>query len=96
MTFGLPASSSPTLEYDMISIPKDRYVQFLAHKRASSSSFATHAQLDTLSHNSRANEHMTSLSTSLSNYHFVDTPHSVTLVNGSLSKVANSGNASLI
>jgi hypothetical protein len=34
------------------------------------------------------NEHMTGLSTSLSDYHSVDTPHSVTFANGSLSHVA--------
>jgi len=64
-------SSSSTLENDLISIPKDEYAQFLAHKRASSSSTATLAQSGTASHcllsstsnpwviDSGANEHMT-------------------------------------
>jgi hypothetical protein len=36
-----PTQSNLILEYDLISIPKDEYAQFLAHKRASSSSIAT-------------------------------------------------------
>ena len=38
---------------------------------------------------------MTRLSTSLSNYHPVDTTHSVTLANGSLSTVASSSHTHL-
>jgi hypothetical protein len=91
----------------LISIPKDEYAQFLAHKRASSSSTATLAQSGIASHcllsstsdpwviDSGANEHMIGSSTSLSDYHFVDTPQSVTLANGSLSKVAGSGTTHL-
>lgn len=42
-TSGPPAPSSLNLECDVISIPKDEYAQFLAHKQASSSSTATFA-----------------------------------------------------
>jgi hypothetical protein len=49
-TFGPSAQSNINLEYDLISIPKDEYAQFLAHKRASSSSTATLAQSGTASH----------------------------------------------
>jgi peptidoglycan/LPS O-acetylase OafA/YrhL len=38
---------------------------------------------------------MTGLSISLFDYHFVDTPQSVTLANGSLSKMAGLGNTHL-
>jgi hypothetical protein len=99
--------SSSNFKNDLISISKDEYAQFLAHKRVSTSSTATLPQLGTASHcllsstsdpwviNSSANDHMTGLSTSLSNYHHVATPKSVTLANGSLSKVVGSGTTHL-
>jgi hypothetical protein len=104
---GPPVSSNSNFENDLISIPKDEYAQFLAHKRASTSSTATLAQSGTASHcllsstsdpwviDSGANDHMTGSSTSLSNYHPVATPKSVTLANGSLSKVVGSGTTHL-
>jgi hypothetical protein len=106
-TFGPPAQSSLNLKCYLISIMKDEYAQFLAHKRASSSSTATLAQLDTASHcllsstsnprviDSDTNKRMVGSSTSLSYYHSVDTPRSVTLANGSLSQVAGSGTTHL-
>jgi hypothetical protein len=101
------AQSNLNLEYDLISILKDEYTQFLAHKRALSSSTTTLAQSGIASHcllsstsdlwviDSGANEHMTGSSTSLSDYRSIDTPRSVTLANGSLSQVASSGTTHL-
>ncbi|GLT54979.1 hypothetical protein SLA2020_281370 [Shorea laevis] len=69
-TSGPPAQSSHNLKCDLISIPKDEYAQFLAHKQASSSSTATLTQSSTASYyllsstsdpwviDSGANEHM--------------------------------------
>jgi hypothetical protein len=102
-----PASSSPALDYDLISISKDEYAQFLAHKRATSTSTTTLAQLGitfqcllsfTPDHwviDFGVNEHMTGSSTSLSDYHLVDTPHSVTLANGFLSTIVGFGHTHL-
>jgi hypothetical protein len=102
-----PISSNSNFENDLIFIPKDEYAQFLAHKRASTSSTTTLAQSDIASHcllsftsnpwviDSGANDHMTGSSTSLSDYHLVATPKSVTLANGSLSKVVGSGTTHL-
>ena len=100
-----PASSSLVPDYDHISISKDEYAQFLAYKQATST--ATLAQSNITSHcllsstsnswiiDSSANEHMTGSATSLSDYRLVDTPHNVTLANGSLSTVAGSGHTYL-
>jgi hypothetical protein len=101
--FGPPASSSPAPHYDLISILKDEYAQFLIHKWATFSSTATLAQSGSASHflssptrepwiiDFGANEHMTGTSTSPSDYHPVDSAHTVTLANGSLSTMAGSG-----
>jgi hypothetical protein len=95
-------SLSSSFENDLIFIPKDEYAQFLAHKWVSASS-TTIAQSDTISHcilsstsnlwviDFGANEHMTGPFTSLSNYHLVASPKSVTLANGSLSTVVSLG-----
>jgi hypothetical protein len=101
------ASSNLVLDSDLISISKDKYAQFLAYKHATSTSTATLAWSGIASHcllssncnswiiDSSANEHMTGLATALSDYHLVDTPHNVTLGNGSLSTVAGSGHTHL-
>ena len=101
------ASSSLVPDYDLISISKDEYAQFLAYKHATSTSIATLAQSGIAFHcllsstcnswiiDSGTNEHMTSSATSLSDYHLVDTPHNVTLANGSLSIVAGSSHTQL-
>jgi hypothetical protein len=105
--FGPPVSLSSHFENDLIFIPRDEYAQFLTHKRASTSSTVTLAQSGTASHcllsstrdpwiiDFGANEHMTVSSTSLSDYRHDDTPHNVTLVNGSLSTVAISSHTHL-
>jgi hypothetical protein len=49
-TSGPPTQSSLNLKCDLISIPKDEYAQFLAHKRASFSSTATLTQSSTASY----------------------------------------------
>ena len=104
---GPPASSSPAPDYDLISISKDEYAQFLAHKWATSTSTTTLAQLGTAFHyllsstpdhwviDFGVNEHMTGSSTSLFDYYPVDTSHSVTVANGFLSTVADSGHTHL-
>jgi hypothetical protein len=101
------ASSSLVPDSNLISISKDEYAQFLAYKHATSTSTATLARSGIASHcllsftcnswiiDSGANEHMTGSATSLSDYHLVDTPHNVTLANGSLSTVAGSGHTHL-
>jgi hypothetical protein len=103
------ASSSLVPDSELISISKDEYAQFLAYKQATSTSTstATLAQSGIASHcllsstcnswiiDSGANEHMTGSATSLSDYHLVDTPHNVTLANGSLSTVASFGHTHL-
>lgn len=95
-------SSTPgqALDSDMIAIPRDEYAQFLAYKRAIPSSTATLAQSGTTSNcllssihdpwviDSGATEHMTGSSHTLSDYHPVDSPQSVTLANGSLAKLS--------
>lgn len=95
------------MECDFTSIPKDKYAQFLAHKQAFSSSTATLSQSGSASYcllsstsdpwiiDSSTNKYMTGSSTSLSDYHFIDTPRSVTLANGSLSRMASSGTTHL-
>jgi len=102
-------SSTPgqALDSDMIAIPRDEYAQFLAYKRAIPPSTATLAQSGTASNcllssthdpwviDSGATEHMTGSSHTLSDYHPVDSPQSVTLANGSLAKVEGSGNTHL-
>jgi hypothetical protein len=100
-----PASLVPNS--DLISILKDEYAQFLAYKQATSTSTATLAQSSIASHcllsstcNSwiidfGANEHMTGSANSLCDYHLIDTPHDVTLANGSLSTVASSDHTHL-
>jgi hypothetical protein len=99
------ASSSLVPDSDLISIPKDEYAQLLAYKQATSTT--TLAQLGIASHcllsstcnswiiDSSTNEHIIGSSTSLFDYHLVDTPHNVTLANGSLSTVAGSGHTHL-
>jgi hypothetical protein len=101
-----PASSSLVPDFELISISKDEYAQFLAYKQATSTSTTTLAQSGIASHcllsstcnsliiDSSANEHKIGLATFLSDYHLVDTPHNVTLANGSLSTVAGSGHTS--
>jgi hypothetical protein len=104
-----PASSRLVPDYDLISISKDEYAQFLAYKQATSTStstatlvqsgIASHCLLSSTSNSwiidFGANKHMTGSATSLFDYHLVDTPHSVTLANGSLSTVAGSGHTHL-
>ena len=100
-----PTSSSLVPDSDLISIPKDEYAQLLAYKQATST--ATLAQSGIASYcllsstcnswiiDSSTNEHMIGSSTSLFDYHLVDTPHNVTLANGSLSTAAGSGHTHL-
>jgi hypothetical protein len=104
---GPPPGPSQTSNANMISISCYEYAQFLAHKWVVASSTATLAQPGTAPQfllssthdpwvmNSGASDHMTCSSTTLSDYHPVQTSQSITLPNGSLAKIVGRENTHL-